>query len=313
MVMQSVLYNSPRKIMLSLACLPLLASGAAYGEDRLPPLNLKGVYECSFSDVVIGEMGVEITQTPDHYSETSDIVSTGILKMFVNHSSHTTVEGSGSNFTYPAIDYDTHYQTKKKKKTAMLKYRGGVLTEENVTPPDNRATRPEVPMNLKQSASDPLSLIIRMRQGLFEALHSAPSPLEGEGRGGGGSSDNALNKRPPHPNPPPQGVRGFSLNIYDGRRLTEVDFTVIGPKTINYQGADTPVTMVDVRRKFLAGFTQSELSDWNPNEPPLHVYFSNDARLMPLRLELTLWMGTLAATLVKECGAGESCLLGITE
>ena len=35
----------------------------------------------AFSGLPIGKMGIEIDQTPDHYSEASDVVSTGILKI----------------------------------------------------------------------------------------------------------------------------------------------------------------------------------------------------------------------------------------
>ena len=58
------------------------------------------------------------------------------------------------------------------------------------------------------------------------------------------------------------------------------------------------------------GFTDSELAEYNKNEPPLTVYFSDDDRLMPLRLETSFWLGMLSATLAKECRTGESCLLG---
>ena len=243
--------------------------------------NLKGIYECTFSGVPIGKMGVEIEQTPQHYAITGDIISTGILKMFVNHTSHTSADGSGHNFTYSAINYETHYQTKKKRKSAQMKYQNGVVTQEQVTPPDNRATRPAVPAALKKGSTDPLSLSLRMREALFAARQ--------------------------------QHKQNFSLTMYDGRRLTQLDFAIIGPQSVTYNHERVPVITVDVRRKALAGFTDSELGDLNPHEPPLHVYFKDDATLLPLRLELQLFLGTLSASLVKQCLPGESCLLGIRE
>lgn len=71
-----------------------------------------------------------------------------------------------------------------------------------------------------------------------------------------------------------------------------------------------PVITVDVRRKPLAGFTAKELADYDPHEPTLHMYFTDDARQIPIRVEATVFFGTLSATLAKECRTGESCLLG---
>ena len=242
---------------------------------------LKGIYDFTLSNIIIGRMGLEIDQTPDHYSVTGDIATTGLLKLFVQHSSHTTADGEGKDHVYPNIKYESHYQTRKKKKYVAMRYEGGNVVEENLIPPDNRATRPAVATELKKDSADPLSLIIKIRENLIQALK--------------------------------QNVHSFTLNGYDGRRLTKIDFTVIGKKTLTYKGQPTPVILVDVKRTLVAGFTQSELDDIHAPEPPLHIYFKDDGTLKPLRLEATTWMGTLAATLTKECLPTESCLLGIKE
>jgi hypothetical protein len=92
--------------------------------------------------------------------------------------------------------------------------------------------------------------------------------------------------------------------------LTEVDFAVIGDKTIPIGKSNVAVVQVDVSRKLLEGFTASEMESGKAKEPPVHVYFSHDERLLPLLFELPLWMGTARAVLAKECGKDESCLLG---
>jgi hypothetical protein len=250
----------------------------SYADAAALPLQLKGLYELSYAGMRVGNMGIEIDQTPEHYAITSDIATSGLAKMFVKHNSHTTVGGSGHDFIYPHIEYETHYQTRNKKKYVKMIYKDGAV-EETLIPPDNRKTRPAVAPELKKDSSDPLSLILRIRQGLFEARASKKD--------------------------------AFIIKAYDGRRLTQVAFTIAGTRTITYKNKPLSVIAVDSRRTLLGGFTASELADYSPKEPTLHSYFTDDERLLPIRLETSLWIGTLSATLAKECRTGESCLLGL--
>src|SRR5436853_556802 len=126
--------------------------------QELPPLNLKALYEFRFGGMMFGRLGVESEQTAEHYTMTLDIASSGLLKLFTQHSSHTTVDANGAHFFYPDVIYDTHYQTKKKKKAVNLVYKGGVLAKETLIPPENPEKRPPVPMELKKDAVNPLSL-----------------------------------------------------------------------------------------------------------------------------------------------------------
>lgn len=252
-----------------------------FAAEALTPVNFKALYEFDFGNIPIGRMGIEIEQTPVHYDIAADIMTTGIVKLFVKHSSHTTVDASGENFLYPSLDYESNYQTKKKKKYVHFIYKNGVETQETLVPPENRQTRPEVPADLKKNAADPLSFLLRMRQALWQAWRD--------------------------------GEKSFTINAYDGRRLYEADFTVKGKGTIGYNGRQMPVIAVDVKRKPLAGFTASEMAEFDHPEPVLHVYFSDDERMLPIRLEASAFLGTISATLAKECRTGESCLLGIKD
>lgn len=251
----------------------------AFAGESLTPVNFKGVYEFALSGVRFGKMGIEAEQSPDHYAMTCDIATTGLLKLFVQHSSHTTVDGAGQDFLYPDSIYETRYQTKKKAKYVKMVRQGGALIEEKLVPPETFETRPRVPAELKNDAVDPLSFLPMMRRELWAAAQ--------------------------------QGKNAFSLNAYDGRRLTQVNFAIEGKKTIFHRGAEQPVIVVTARRKQITGFTDSEIRDFNPKEPLLYIYVSDDARLLPLKLEARLWMSPVTATLVKECRTGESCLLGI--
>ncbi len=250
----------------------------AWAEEALAPVNFKGIYECRFGGIPLGTMGIEAMQTPEHYAITADIASSGLVNLFVKHRSHTTAEGSGGHFSYPQITYETHYQTKKKKHYIKLMYKDGLLEEEQI-PPETHAKRPEVPSRMKKDAIDPLSFLLGMRQGVWEAQKNRKN--------------------------------AFSINVYDGNRLTQADFSIEGRTAIHYNGVKTPVIKAGLRRKLLAGFTDSELADFDPREPTLTVYFSDDERLIPIKVETTFLLTPLTATLVKECRTGESCLLGL--
>jgi hypothetical protein len=260
----------------------LLIAGLALGKPALagdgpPPLDLKGLYQFDFSGVPIGKVGAEIEQNGNDYSIATDVTATGILKLFTKHSSHTTVDAHD----HTAI-YESHYRTKNKKRYVKLVYDAGKIVEEKVEPPDNRATRPAVPAKLKNGAADLLSFNLRLREAVWKATKTGGSVI--------------------------------TLRAYDGRRLTEVSGKILGKKTIIYGGENRfPVIKLALSRKPLAGFSASELEDYKKKEPPLYLYYSDDERLVPVKLEVTLLFGKVTGTLVKECRTGESCLLGIKE
>lgn len=273
------LYNTRCNALILLAvllCWPVRATTAP------APLDFKGLYEFEFAGMPFGRVGVEAEQSDSHYAITVDVMSTGVLRLFAPHSSHTTVDAAGAGFAYPNITYDTHYQTKKKKRSVKLVYKDGKIIEEDVQPPDNRDKRPAVPQEMKEKAYDLLSLNLAMRERIAGALASGD----------------------PH----------FSLTVYDGRRLTQMDATVAGRRTIHYAGnRKYPVVTLAVRRKLLAGFTASEIADYDPKEPTLWIHFSDNERLVPVVLEIGFFFGKIKGALVKECRTGESCLLGIKE
>ncbi|MDE3060844.1 MAG: DUF3108 domain-containing protein [Pseudomonadota bacterium] len=246
----------------------------------MTPVKFKGIYEFSFGGILLGRMGVELEQDADHYSLTGDIMSAGLANLFVRHTSHTEVQGSGHGFIYPQVHYESHYQTRKKKHYVRLVSRNGEIHEEEQKPPRRKDDIP-VPQSMKKDTSDPLSLLIHIRRGVFEARKA--------------------------------GKPGFSLHMYDGNRLTGVDVTMEGEKTLAYGSGQVNVVQVGLRRKPLAGYSPSELAEYDPQEPTLHGWLSDDGRLMPIRLQTSFLMTPLVARLVKECRTGESCLLGLKE
>jgi hypothetical protein len=254
----------------------ILFSSPAMAEEGPPPLDFKGIYDFQFSGVPLARMGIEAEESAYGYSITSDITLEGIAKLFTSHSSHTTVEQTNGDRAY-----DSKYRTKKKKKAVRMVYKNGKMIEHKVEPPENPANRPAVHAALKNAAHDPLTLNLALRRSIWQALKS--------------------------------GKNDFSLTVFDGRRLTQIDASVAGRKKILIGEKEKPTIKLAVRRKLLEGYTKSELADYDPKEPTLWMYYSDDERLVPLKVEVGFLFGKITGTLSKECRTGESCLLGIKE
>lgn len=276
--------DMPRRLCntsaLFLFIMSLCASDShAQAEGPLLPLTLRAVYHFEYAGIVFGSAGLHMAQDARHFDAASDISSTGIARMFVKHDSHSTAKGSGKDYRYPDVAYDSRYSTRGKKKGAHLVWKGGKLAEETLQPPET-GKRPPIEASLKDEALDPLRFGLAMRHQLHAALQA--------------------------------GKQNYSLRVFDGRRLTQADFVIKGPSTVLYRGVKTPALRVDVTRTLLEGFTESELKEAEEKkDPPLYIYFSQDERLIPLVMEVPMLLGRVRAVLARECGEGESCLLGI--
>jgi hypothetical protein len=247
----------------------------------LAPLALRGQYDFEFSGIPVARIGVEFSQTSSRAQATSDIMSVGIVDRFVRHSSHTTLVASGINYVYPQRTYETNYRTRKKKRHVKMVVSGDKVVEHLVEPAENPAKRPPVTDEEKNSAFDPLSFVFAMRKEVFAAVQ--------------------------------QGKREFTLRAFDGRRLTEAQFTVLGSRTLRMGEKKLAVQSVSVKRKLINGFTKDELEEFDPKEPALTVHFSDDERFIPVQLDVPLLMQRLTARLNRECAPTESCLLGNTD
>lgn len=285
------MYNRPlltisKYWLIAAIFLPFLAPSHAVAETALTQINLKrdlefkGLYDLSYGGIVFGRLGVEIEQSPKHYDIVTDIITTGVVKFFVPHKSHSTTDATGADFAYNHILYESNYQTRNKKKYVKIEVKDGKSVE-TLVPPDDRSKRPAVPEADKEKSADPLSFILRVREALHQAMQT--------------------------------GQNSFEVKFFDGRRLSLISITLAGKKTIDYGNSKRDTVRIAIKRKPISGFTPAEIDDYSPKEAPLYAYFSNDEKLMPLMLDLNLWFGVVRATLAKECRTGESCLLGVKQ
>lgn len=269
--MRFLKYNIPL-----LACLLFAAPALA---EPLPSVNFKGRYGLSFVGIPFGEMAFEASQDASHCELAADIASTGLVDLFAQHRSHTTLSMRGRGFAYPDKTYQTHSQTRKKQRDIRIVTRGGRIVKEEVVPPDNREKRKEVPAELKKGSYDPLGVILEIRRRVAAMVEA-------------GEEDGS-----------------FFIDLYDGRRLTRAEVTLHGRMPIRLRGEKTPVVHVSLTRELIAGFTREELARFDPHEPPLNIYFSDDDEFLPVMISIPFTFGQVSATLLRKCDGSDSCLL----
>lgn len=268
------MYMGMLRRLFNICLLTVLWSPPAMGQEALAPLHFKGQYVFSFARVEFGRMGLEAEQEKDGAKLICDISTTGIVKLFVQHSSHSTLQQTGENGVY-----ESNYKTRKKAKYVKILSRNSKVISEELVPPEAPGKRSAVPADIKKQAHSPLEFLLEMRKNLYNSMKS--------------------------------GVSDYSLFFFDGRRLTQGHFTIEGRKTIRIGEKKYKTIKVAARRTLIGGFTKDEIEEYEPDEPTVYLYYSDDERLIPLRIEFKLGLVTVAATLRTQCEARGECLLDI--
>lgn len=242
-----------------------LLTPAVQAQEALPAIDFKGYYDFSFSGIPFGRMVIDLRQNAVRYEAEADVKTTGIARVFVQHQSHTTSTGNGKDSRYGNVEYESRYSTRGKKKYARISKRSGIITADRVEPADNRATRPAVALKDKSAAFDPLAMGLAIRSEFIRTQKD--------------------------------GRTNFTLDFYDGRRLTRASFTVGNERVIRIGDKKYPVHTLSARRKPIAGYTASELARMKGQDPELIICFSHDEKLIPIYLEVPVAFGVATATL----------------
>ncbi len=228
------------------------------------PLVTETHYTLSWSGIPFGACDITATQEGNKFRINSAIHFSGAAKMLAAHQSDTVAEGEGIAGAAAAHTYETFYSTRKKKKHVRLIYaNGGSLTDRLIEPPENAEKRPPVPAEKLKGVPDPLTFVAELRRAMRETLA------------------NHTNR--------------FSLSVFDGRRLYASTWTIVDERTIELNGKQQHVVYATATRKPVAGFTQSELDDFNA-DTQLNGYFDADT-MLPVKLTVDLMIGSLEATL----------------
>jgi hypothetical protein len=102
-----------------------------------------------------------------------------------------------------------------------------------------------------------------------------------------------------------RGVRNdFTVPVYDGARRFDVLVRIL-PQ----QSSAGPVVRLALTLRPIAGFKGETSDDGDPDTAPRPVALtlSDDAKLMPLSMRVSIWLLPLVVEFTQWCGSGEPC------
>ncbi len=250
-----------------------LAEEKPSSEDSYDNLNNKAAwYKVYWTGVHIADLVVEVKDG----SMDTVIESYGIVKKISKYASRTSSKFSFENGKYIPKSFYTQFQQRNGGKKINIVYNSsGIIEAESVTPPDKRGKRPAVKNEMKVDTVDPLTAVMVAHAKIKESLK--------------------------------QNIKNFSFNMYDGRRLAQLDFTIGGRMHRNINGKSYNVVMVTFVRKPIAGFTNKELSRMKEEEPVFTIYLNDDKYLMPIKADAEAPLGKAILIMEKECKSIETC------
>jgi hypothetical protein len=191
----------------------------------------------------------------------TDIESYGLVKKISKYEDHGKSSFVFKDDKFIPRKYETHFTQRQGNRSVEISYDAkGAITHEQVTPPDKRNKRPAVVEENKKDTVDPLTAVMVARQKIIEGLKN--------------------------------NENSFSFNMYDGRRLARLEFTIVGRETKKIDGKQRNIITVTFKRKALEGFTNNELKRMTKEEPTFSLYLSDDDNMLPVKADVFSELGT---------------------
>jgi len=263
-----------------LALFPLAAMAGDIENIRLYPVYWQGVD--------VGELVVKIHEQGNNFHIEAHIRSKGIAEGISGYLSDTMSDLTLLGDKISPISFKTDFTLKKKSRHIEIKYgSGGEVSYEENNPPEDRNKRPVVAKNLKDGVYDPLSAALLAREKLRQMR--ASGQLE-------------------------KGKSNFTIPIYDGRRRSDLEFTVYGREILKLGwqkigGGKISVIHIGFINKPVAGYTKNEIRDLPTQNPIINAYVSDDELLLPVKGDGETRIGFAYGTLKNECTKFAGCAI----
>ena len=243
------------------------STSAAAEVPPLEPLNYSLRYDVTWNHIRIGRIFVKVNEDSYGYRMSVDTKTSGIARLFNKEKSLALIEGKRVDGAYVPVTYTSRNDGDSKQRTEITYDGEGHIATYTRTPPNTDKTRQPVVREDANSATDPVTLFFALRKSLHAAMKV--------------------------------NVRDVSARSYDGLRLGQISLHVASPARVEVLGGYQNAINTVITRKPINGYSAKELKKFAEGDPTIHIFFSADGALMPLKAQLQAGFGTIAATLVE--------------
>jgi hypothetical protein len=258
------------RLVSTLALGLVVAAGWAGGGHAEP---LVALYDAFWAGLPAARIRLEFGESGARYRDGIAIGTLGLPRLVTRFRGTAAAEGRlGPGRQAEPERYDAVYALRKRRDSRIsMRFvaKGGATVAERGAGDTSR--KPPLAEVYRRDAVDPLTAFERIRGALRAALH--------EGRG------------------------SFTVPVYDGARRFDLKGQVL-PKL-----GDDGSLQVALTLRPIAGFKGESSDDGNPSDAPrpARLTLSNDARLLPLSVEVPVWSLPLVVRLDRLCSARLPC------
>jgi hypothetical protein len=228
------------------------------------------LYSVYWAGLPAGDIKLTLRDDPAGYRDEIEIRTEGLPRLVTRFRGSAASGGRlvADHLPQPAY-YDAHYDLRKgKNRRLSMRFIARASAAVAERGPEDTSKKPPLAESFRQNVLDPLSTLTAIRDALR------------------------------------RGNRGdFSVPVYDGARRFDVKVRVLPKK-----GAD-PALHLELTLAPIAGFKGETSEDGDPDDAPrpVDLTLSDDARLMPLSMSVSLYYLPLAVQLTKWCVATQPC------
>ena len=232
----------------------------------------QALYEAYWAGLPAGQIRLTLHEDGDGYRSEIGIRSEGVARLATRFRGSAVSQGriaAGQPLPMPS-SYDASYELRKARNRRLemrFAARAGALIADRGQ--GDTSKKPPLAEELRRNVLDPLSALAAIRQGLRDRSRAQ-----------------------------------FTVPVYDGARRFDVLVRVLA-KTAGDKG----VLPVELTLRPIAGFKGESSDDGDPDDAPRPVAltFSDDARLMPLSMRVSLYYLPLTVELTQWCTPGAPC------
>ena len=232
--------------------------------------DIAALYSASWAGMIAGEIRLKLYDEPAAYRNDIAVRSEGLPRVLTHFRGTAGSEGRLAPDRLPLpLRYDARYDLRKSRdKRLSMRFAAKAAAIIAERGPEDSSKKPPLPDQFRSNVLDPLSALTAIRHALR------------------------------------QGNRGtFSIPVYDGARRFDVVVTVL-PKRAGDKALRLELTL-----RPIAGFKGETSEDGDPDAAPRPVALtvSDDSRLVPLSMRVSLFYLPLVVEFSRWCAAASPC------